>query len=138
LAAPPQPDATPTPVVVIVDDGPATPSLDERGRIVVSGDTPLATIVDCLVADPADLEQLPEWRGDAGADAELGLTAREREVLELLAAGLSPVEIARRLAITTHTARDHIKAIRRKLDRPTIMAAVLEAIRLGVLRLDAA
>lgn len=127
---------TPTPVVVIADNGPAVPSLDRRGLVVVSGETPLATIIDCLVADPADLELLPAWRGDA--EAELGLTAREREVLELLASGLSPTEVARRLAITTHTARDHIKSIRRKLDRPTIMAAVLEAIRLGVLRLDAA
>jgi DNA-binding CsgD family transcriptional regulator len=57
-------------------------------------------------------------------------------VLSLLASGLSPAEVARGLDITTNTVRDHIKAIRQKLDRPTIMGAVLEAIRQGVLSVD--
>jgi DNA-binding CsgD family transcriptional regulator len=133
----PLPDAGPDPpagpVVVVAQDGPVTPSRDEHGQVVASCETPLAAVVGCLLSGPAELAGLPAWR--SGADEGAGLTAREREVLEMLAAGLSPGEIARRLAITTHTARDHIKSIRRKLDRPTIMAAVLEAIRRGVLRI---
>ena len=78
---------------------------------------------------------MPRWRQEA-VPAGPALTARERQVLGLLASGLSPTEVARGLAITTNTARDHIKSIREKLDRPTIMAAVLEAIRQGVLQLD--
>jgi DNA-binding CsgD family transcriptional regulator len=40
-----------------------------------------------------------------------GLSAREREVAQLLMAGLATDEIAERLYISRHTLRDHIKAI---------------------------
>ncbi|MFF2082230.1 response regulator transcription factor [Nocardia sp. NPDC058176] len=39
------------------------------------------------------------------------LTRRELDVTELVAAGLSTAEIARRLVVSTHTVRDHVKAI---------------------------
>jgi DNA-binding CsgD family transcriptional regulator len=118
----------PSPVVVIFDRGPVTPSHPRPGIVVVSRDTPLAAVVDCLrMAGGPCLHRL---------DPRPALTEREREVLELLASGLSPTEVARRLSITTHTARDHIKAIREKLGRPTAMAAVLEALRQGLVRLD--
>jgi two-component system nitrate/nitrite response regulator NarL len=124
-----------SPVVIVADDGPVAPALDDRGLVVVSRETPLSAIVECLRADDVDLRRLPRWRQDAGPPAP-ALTAREREVLGLLASGLSPTEVARGLAITIYTTRDHIKAIREKLDRPTIMAAVLEAIRRGMLHLE--
>ena len=123
------------PVVVVADNGPVTPSADTRGVIVVSRDTPLRVIVDCLRTGAADLAGL-HGRPAAAEEAHAALTPRERQVLGLLASGLSPTEVARGLAITTYTARDHIKAIRQKLDRPTIMAAVLEAMRRGVLQPD--
>jgi DNA-binding CsgD family transcriptional regulator len=47
--------------------------------------------------------------------AGAGLSAREVEVTRLLCRGLSDSEIARRLGVSTHTARDHVKAVRRKL-----------------------
>ena len=124
------------PVVVVADNGPVTPSADTRGVIVVvSRDTPLRVILDCLRSGAADLAGL-HGRRAAAEEAHAALTPRERQVLGLLASGLSPAEVARGLAITTYTARDHIKAIRQKLDRPTIMAAVLEAMRRGVLQPD--
>ena len=123
------------PVVVIADNGPVAPCGDARGLIVVSRDTPLPIIIGCLQPDGPDPADLPRWQ-EAVRDGGAALTPRERQVLGLLASGLSPAEVARGLAITTYTARDHIKAIRQKLDRPTIMAAVLEAIRRGVLQLD--
>jgi DNA-binding CsgD family transcriptional regulator len=129
--------SSPRVVVVIADNGPVTPSGDDRGLIVVSRDTPLDVIVEVLRSDgmsPGD----PTRPQSAERGAEASLTPRERQVLGLLASGLSPAEVARGLDITTYTARDHIKAIRQKLDRPTIMAAVLEAIRRGVLQLDQA
>jgi DNA-binding CsgD family transcriptional regulator len=103
--------------------------------IVVSRDTPLQVVVECLRSGEADLAGLHSHPADAD-EAHAALTPRERQVLGLLASGLSPAEVARGLAITTYTARDHIKAIRQKLDRPTIMAAVLEAMRRGVLQPD--
>jgi DNA-binding NarL/FixJ family response regulator len=43
------------------------------------------------------------------------LTAREREVLRLLARGLDNQAIAARLQLSTHTARTHVGNILRKL-----------------------
>ncbi|MGC0416339.1 helix-turn-helix transcriptional regulator [Embleya sp. AB8] len=43
------------------------------------------------------------------------LTTRETEITRLVAAGLATDEIARRLGITTHTVRDHIKAVLAKV-----------------------
>lgn len=43
------------------------------------------------------------------------LTARQREVLELLAAGLTNTEIAERLGISRDTVKEHVRAIFRRL-----------------------
>jgi DNA-binding NarL/FixJ family response regulator len=139
----------PSPVVIVADHGPVNPLVDTRGVVVVSRDTPLAAIVEHLRADVTDARDARDARHTSGTErrAEVvdirmrrpasppgrPLTVRERQVLGLLASGLSPAQVARSLAITTYTARDHIKAIREKLGRPTIMAAVLEALRTGVL-----
>jgi RNA polymerase sigma factor (sigma-70 family) len=56
--------------------------------------------------------------------SELGaLTDREREVLELLAQGMTNKEIAERLVITTNTVKRHLKAIFEKLNVHTRSAA---------------
>jgi DNA-binding NarL/FixJ family response regulator len=51
------------------------------------------------------------------------LTEREREVLDLLAQGLTNKEIAEQLIITTNTVKRHLKAIFEKLDVHTRSAA---------------
>jgi DNA-binding NarL/FixJ family response regulator len=51
------------------------------------------------------------------------LTDREREVLDLLAQGLTNKEIAEKLVITTNTVKRHLKAIFEKLDVHTRSAA---------------
>jgi DNA-binding CsgD family transcriptional regulator len=48
-----------------------------------------------------------------------GLTAREVEVLELLAEGATDAEIAAQLVISVRTAGHHVSAILRKLDVPS-------------------
>lgn len=50
-----------------------------------------------------------------GADTFSLLSRREREVLELLAEGLTNAQIARRLVITTRTAEHHVAAVLSKL-----------------------
>ncbi len=121
--------------MVVADHGPVTPSIDRRGIVVVSRQTPLAAVVACIRSNGNAATTIPEWWGTT-VRTEPQLTARERQVLGLLASGLSPAEVARSLTITIHTTRDHIKALRTKLDRPTTLAAVLEAIRRGLLHMD--
>ena len=69
----------------------------------------------------------------AASSVPSGLTPREREVLHLVAAGLSNPRIADRLALSEHTVKRHVANILTKLDLPTRAAAVAEAARLGML-----
>jgi len=61
------------------------------------------------------------------------LTAREQQVAQLLAGGLTNKEIAQRLAITEHTVKFHLNGILRKLGVSTRTEAVVRAARLGLL-----
>jgi pimeloyl-ACP methyl ester carboxylesterase/DNA-binding CsgD family transcriptional regulator len=61
------------------------------------------------------------------------LSAREREVLALVAQGLSDQEIAEQLILSKHTVHRHVANIRHKLGRTSRTAAVAEAARLGLL-----
>jgi pimeloyl-ACP methyl ester carboxylesterase/DNA-binding CsgD family transcriptional regulator len=69
----------------------------------------------------------------AGEPAEVLLSAREREVLALVANGLNDREIAAQLVVSPHTVHRHVANIRHKLGRGSRTAAVAEAARLGLL-----
>jgi DNA-binding CsgD family transcriptional regulator len=60
------------------------------------------------------------------------ITAREREVLELVAEGYSTAEIARALWITEDTVRTHIKRMMVRLEARTRAHAVAIAFREGL------
>ena len=62
-----------------------------------------------------------------------GLTAREVEVLGLLADGLSYAEVAERLILSEKTVGHHVSAVLRKLGEPTRPRAVATALRLGII-----
>ena len=65
-----------------------------------------------------------ETRQTHNSQSELNaLTDREREVLDLLAQGLTNKEIAEKLFITTNTVKRHLKAVFEKLDVHTRSAA---------------
>jgi pimeloyl-ACP methyl ester carboxylesterase/DNA-binding CsgD family transcriptional regulator len=68
-----------------------------------------------------------------GEPAAALLSGREREVLALVAAGLSDQEIADQLVLSHHTVHRHVANIRHKLGRGSRAAAVAEAARLGLL-----
>jgi DNA-binding NarL/FixJ family response regulator len=65
---------------------------------------------------------------DVAGRAQL-LSAREREVLELLVAGLSNKEIGRELGISLHGAKRHVSSILNKLDSPSRSHVVSTVLR---------
>jgi DNA-binding CsgD family transcriptional regulator len=62
-----------------------------------------------------------------------GLTARELEVLKLLADGMRNAQIAERLVLSPKTVAHHVSAILRKLGTSTRTEAATEAGRLGLI-----
>jgi len=62
----------------------------------------------------------------------LGLTRREREVLDLICAGHTNAEIAQKLFISVKTAGHHVSAVLAKLGAPTRRAAATRAANLGL------
>lgn len=76
----------------------------------------------------------PEPNGGLGlvrAEGGETLTAREQEVVQLMAEGLSNKQIADRLGISTHTAKFHVNAVLGKLGASTRTEAVVKALQRG-------
>jgi two-component system response regulator DesR len=61
------------------------------------------------------------------------LSEREREVLELIAAGYTNKEIAEELYLSPHTVKEHTSALYRKLGARNRAEAVQRAQRIGLL-----
>ncbi len=74
------------------------------------------------------LGELGGRRTDGG-----GLTKREREVLSLVARGMTDKDIAAHLGISEHTVHRHISNILTKTGHPSRAAAAAHAARLGVI-----
>jgi DNA-binding NarL/FixJ family response regulator len=66
-------------------------------------------------------------RGKRGAKAAVRMTTRERQVIELIAEGLSNKEIAERLHVATHTVKSHVHNILEKLTLHTRLEVAVYA-----------
>ena len=106
-------------------------SLIEAIKAVAAGDSLLSPSVTRRVIDR--MAALPA--GEALLDRRLDeLTARERDVLEQIARGLSNAEIARVLVIEESTVKTHVKRILMKLGLRDRVQAVIFAYESGVTR----
>ena len=81
-----------------------------------------------LLSAPPDDERFPTDVPEPDA-----LTRREREVLEMLASGLSNKEIAWRMKISEHTVKFHVASIFAKLHVTTRTEAVMRGVRQGLI-----
>ncbi len=75
-------------------------------------------------------------RPPSPSPAHPALTARECEVLRLMATSATNKEIAAQLSVSDETVRSHTKSILAKLDQPNRAQAVLAALREGLVSLD--
>jgi len=76
---------------------------------------------------------MPALAGDTAVAPGTPLTAREREILELMADGANNRMIAARLAISRHTVKFHVASILAKLGAASRTEAVALALRSGLL-----
>jgi DNA-binding CsgD family transcriptional regulator len=125
-------------------------ALDAEGEALAMGaraalqfDIPVRSLAAALNAVGAGLIVLePSARGvlqnrqpPSAAPSRRPLTAREREILSLVASGTSNKGIARALDVSANTVKFHLAAVFDKLNAATRAEAVAEAIRRGELSL---
>jgi DNA-binding NarL/FixJ family response regulator len=66
---------------------------------------------------------------------QISLAPREREVLQAIATGLTPEQVADLLTISIHTVRTHLKNSMAKLNSRSKLEAVMLAIKNGLIEL---
>lgn len=121
-------DATIRRAVALGADGyvPKAASIDEllqAVRTVAAGGTYLS---------PAIARRVMELAGGRGITAAAQLTEREMEILQIIATGARPAEVAQRLFLSVKTVKNHLTNIYAKLGVQTAAQAVAEAYRLGI------
>ena len=102
-------------------------------RIVASGEALLAPAVTRTVIEEFARRQPAVAPAPALPAAVSELTPREREVLDLLARGLSNPEICEKLVISEATAKTHVARILQKLSLRDRVQAVIYAYETGLL-----
>jgi DNA-binding NarL/FixJ family response regulator len=107
----------------------------EAIRTVHRGDAVIAPSTTRRLLDHvAPLLRQPSPTQDAHAAAVARLTAREREVFELIALGLSNPEIAAKLFLSEATVKTHVGHILAKLEARDRVQAVVMAYETGIVR----
>jgi DNA-binding NarL/FixJ family response regulator len=100
-------------------------------RLAASGESVLSR--DLASSMLADVKKTTHARGNGDIPV---ISAREEEVLQLVADGLSLPEVATALFISVKTVKNHLASIYAKLDARDRTQAVLRAVRMGIIRLS--
>jgi DNA-binding NarL/FixJ family response regulator len=109
--------------------------LADAVRVVAAGDTLLAPSITRRLIEEFVQRPRPGARAPDGFDE---LTARELEVVKLVARGLSNAQIAGTLVVSETTVKTHITHILRKLELTDRVQAVVLAYETGLIRPGAA
>lgn len=108
----------------------STREIAEAVRMAAEGDTVLSPqLARSMLAEVRKLDQ------PRTPEEERVVTKREEEVLQLIADGCSTPEVAERLFISQKTVKNHLASIYHKLDARDRTQAVLQAVRMGIVRL---
>ncbi|MDQ2826095.1 MAG: response regulator transcription factor [Actinomycetota bacterium] len=100
-------------------------------RLAASGES----ILSPELASSMLSEVKKESRRSANGDSPV-ISAREEEVLQLIADGMSLPEVSAELFISVKTVKNHLASIYAKLDARDRTQAVLRAVRMGIIRLN--
>lgn len=95
----------------------------------------LSGVPGLVLTRPGESRDLVLKSAGPPAENDVYMTPRELEVLALLAEGASNKTIARRLNISVHTAKFHVRSVADKLDAIGRTDAVAQAARRGVIHL---
>jgi DNA-binding NarL/FixJ family response regulator len=111
----------------------STEEVVQAVRLAASGETALSPeLAASMLAEAQELRAEEE----ATRPAEPIISKREEEVLQLIADGLSTPEVGARLYISVKTVKNHLASIYQKLDSRDRTQAVVQAVRMGIIRLD--
>lgn len=112
----------------------STDEIADAVRMAASDDAALSPQLATAMLD--EVRRIDPPPTDADDDADRVVTKREVEVLQLIADGCSTPEVAERLYISQKTVKNHLASIYHKLDARDRTQAVLQAVRLGIVRLS--
>ena len=141
-------DDEPVNAIALIDDaqpGWITRALRTNIKAILRRDSPAHDILNAIHAvfsglvllEPGFvdglLQRIPSVIDQVPQPVPEALTARETEVLRMLADGLANKEIASRLGISDHTVKFHISSVLSKMGAASRTEAVTQAIRMGLI-----
>jgi DNA-binding NarL/FixJ family response regulator len=133
-------------LTVSTDDGDVEAALNAGACGFIAKDTPVAAVAVAVRAAAQGVawlspraaevvlgrirQRAPEREPDGGVEEQL--SARELDVLRLVARGMENADIAEALAISPRTAKNHVSNILAKLGMPSRVQAAIYAVRRGL------
>ncbi len=110
----------------------STDEIADMIRMAANEDSTLSPgLAGAMLDEVRRLDPVP-----ADNESDRIVTKREVEVLQLIADGCSTPEVAEQLFISQKTVKNHLASIYHKLDARDRTQAVLQAVRMGIVRLS--